>query len=124
MGAASESGASASSPEAAPIHTVYPHAAALRGLVASRPTFRGCASCAHPGYHANGSFTPALHSRNSTKFKVAICTSSTMGFALRKIIEATACGCRVITDLPAGEVMPEIDGNLTRVSSDISLPAA
>jgi hypothetical protein len=53
-------------------------------------------------------------------FKVAICTSSMYGYALRKIMEATACGCRVLTDLPVDEALPEIDGNLFRIRPDTS----
>ncbi len=45
------------------------------------------------------------------------------GYALRKIIESTACGCRVITDLPVDEVLPEIDDNLIRVKHTIHLRA-
>ncbi len=69
----------------------------------------------HPGYHNTGSNTPG-YLRQLSGYKVAICTASKFGYALRKIAEATACGCRVITDLPSDEVMPEIDGNLTRFS--------
>jgi hypothetical protein len=75
----------------------------------------------HPGYHRKGCATPAFL-RTLSRFKVAICTSSIYGYALRKIIESTACGCRVVTDLPADDVLPEIDGNLTRI--DPSTPSA
>jgi len=68
----------------------------------------------HPGYHAGGSATPAFLQILSG-FKVAICTSSKLAYALRKIAEATACGCVVVTDLPFEEHMPGIDGNLLRV---------
>jgi hypothetical protein len=75
----------------------------------------------HPGYHARGSHTP-LFLKMLSRHKVAICTASIFGYALRKIIEATACGCRVITDLPPDEILPgSIDGNLVRVSPDISI---
>lgn len=74
----------------------------------------------HPGYHHGGWATPGFLCTLS-KYKVAICTASRYGYALRKIVEATACGCVVITDLPSDEVMPEIDGNLVRVSSDSSV---
>jgi hypothetical protein len=50
-----------------------------------------------------------------SKYKVAICTSSIYGYALRKIIEATACGCIVITNLPESDRLPFIDDNLVRV---------
>lgn len=71
----------------------------------------------HPGYHRNGCMTPD-YVRELARHKVAICTSSIYGYALRKIIEATAAGCRVLTDLPWDDVLPMIDGNLTRVSPD------
>jgi len=75
----------------------------------------------HPGYNANGHKTPGFL-KTLSKYKVAICTASIFGYTLRKLIEATACGCRVITDLPYDEVMPEIDGNFIRVepSSPVS----
>jgi hypothetical protein len=75
----------------------------------------------HPGYHRNGTNTPK-YLKTLSRFKVAICTSSIYGYSVRKIIEATACGCRVITDLPVEDVLPEIDGNLARVRSNISVP--
>lgn len=68
----------------------------------------------HPGYHRNGSNTPE-YLKSLTRYKVSICTSSRYGYALRKIMEATACGCRVLTDLPVDEVLPYIDGNLVRI---------
>lgn len=68
----------------------------------------------HPGYHRSGSATPVFV-QELTKHKVAICTSSMYGYSLRKIIEATAAGCIVITDLPSDEVLPYIDGNLVRI---------
>ena len=75
----------------------------------------------HPGYHRNGTETPSFLKLLS-RFKVAICTSSIYSYPLRKLIEATACGCRVITDLATDEVLPAIDGNLIRISPDITLP--
>lgn len=76
----------------------------------------------HPGYHRNGSCTPDFM-KTLSQYKVAICTSSMYGYALRKIMEATACGCRVITDLPVDEVLPGIDQNLFRVQPNISMIA-
>lgn len=76
-----------------------------------------CTLLRHPGYHANGSATPA-YLKTLSRFKVAICTSSVYGYALRKIVEATACGCRVLTDLPVDDVLPEIDDNLIRIHPD------
>jgi hypothetical protein len=72
----------------------------------------------HPGYHRNGTATPHFL-QTLGNYKVAICTASIYGYALRKIIEATACGCRVITDLPVDEKMPWIDSNLVRISPDL-----
>lgn len=74
----------------------------------------------HPGYHRNGCVTP-LYLKMLSEYRVAICTSSIYGYALRKIIEATACGCRVITDLPSDEFLPVIDSNLMRVRTDASV---
>ena len=72
----------------------------------------------HPGYHRRGCQTPVFL-QTLSRFKVAICTSSMYGYALRKLIEATACGCTVLTDLPSDEVLPGgIDGNLVRVTPD------
>lgn len=68
----------------------------------------------HPGYHRDGTHTPRFLG-TLCSYKLAICTSSVFGYALRKIIEATVCGCHVLTDLPVDEVLPEIDGNLTRI---------
>jgi hypothetical protein len=73
----------------------------------------------HPGYHRNGCTTPGFL-RVLSGYKVAICTASRYGYALRKIAEATACGCIVVTDLPSDEVLPEIDPNLVRVHPDSS----
>lgn len=69
----------------------------------------------HPGYHKNGTQTNR-YLETLSQYKVAICTSSVYGYALRKIIEATACGCVVITDLPEDETLPYIDGNLVRMN--------
>lgn len=68
----------------------------------------------HPGYHRHGCMTPSfLHTL--AQYKVAICTASVFGYALRKIVEATACGCMVLTDLPVDDSLPYIDGNLERI---------
>lgn len=74
----------------------------------------------HPGYHRRGTETPKFLELLSC-FRVAICTASRYGYALRKIMEATACGCKVITDLPVDEVLPEIEENLIRVHPEISM---
>lgn len=75
----------------------------------------------HPGYHRRGTQTYQFMSLLS-QYKVSICTSSTYGYALRKIIESVACGCVVVTDLPKEEVLPEIDEYLVRVDHSSSSP--
>lgn len=96
------------------ISKVYP----LRTrVVRERHLIPGCDFLRHPGYHRRGCHTPKFLELLS-KYKVAICTSSIYGYALRKIIEATACGCIVITDLPTDETLPLIDDNLVRVPSE------
>lgn len=93
------------------VSSVYP----LRSLLIRHcGQLPGVTYMKHPGYHRNGCCTPA-YLRELTKYKAAICTSSMYGYSLRKIIEATACGCVVITDLPTDEVLPEIDANLIRI---------
>lgn len=74
----------------------------------------------HPGYHRDKCHTPE-YLEILSHHKVAICTASRYGYLLRKIIEATAAGCVVVTDLPVDERVPEIDGNLVRVHPDSSL---
>lgn len=76
----------------------------------------------HPGYHVNGCDTPDYLNLLSG-YKVAICTASRYGFSLRKIMEATACGCIVLTDLPEDDILPEIDGNLVRIHPQIPIPS-
>lgn len=71
----------------------------------------------HPGYHMRGTATPNFL-KLLNNYKVAICTASVYDYALRKLIEATACGCKVITNLSEEDRLPEIDGNLIRVPSD------
>lgn len=75
----------------------------------------------HPGYHRRGTATPQFL-RTLSNYKVAICTASLYGYALRKIMEATACGCVVLTDLTYDEVLPGIDDNLIRVHPDTPTP--
>ncbi len=84
------------------------------------PRLPGCEVLTHPGYHRNG--TASNNYLNILgRYKVAICTASMYGYSLRKLIEATAAGCMVITDLPVDDVMPGIDGNLYRVPPDIGI---
>lgn len=99
------------------ISRVYP----LRHRIkAALPQFSTVTYHPHPGYHRKGTQTPEFL-KLLRKFKVAICTSSSYGYALRKIIEAAACGCKVITDLPVEDVLPEIDSDLIRIRPDISM---
>jgi len=84
-------------------------------LARDREKIPACDHHKHPGYHANGSHTPD-YLKTLSRYKVALCTCSKYGYALRRIFEATACGCRVITDLPADDVLPVIDTNLIRIS--------
>jgi hypothetical protein len=74
----------------------------------------------HPGYGNRGSTTPEYLKRIA-RYKVHVATASMFGFALRKIIESVAVGCTVITDLPAFDVLPAIDGALVRVKPTIGL---
>lgn len=76
----------------------------------------------HPGYGAIGNHTLRYLDALSN-YKVHLATASKFGFALRKIIESVAMGCTPITDLPAADELPEIDGALVRVPADIPLPA-
>lgn len=87
-------------------------------LVKERHLLPGVEYLKHPGYHRRGTETPSFL-RTLSRYRVAICTASVYGYALRKIVEATAAGCVVVTDLPADEVLPEIDGNLVRIPAGI-----
>lgn len=73
----------------------------------------------HPGYGNHIGVRTPEYLRQLARFKVHIATASMYGFALRKIIESVAVGCTVITDLPAYDVLPEIDGALIRVRPTI-----
>jgi hypothetical protein len=99
------------------ISRAYPLRVRIRNYAVAIP---GLYVMRHPGYHRRGSNTPE-YLKELCEYKVAICTSSRYQYALRKIIEATACGCIVVTDLPGFDTLPEIDGNLVRVSPDISM---
>lgn len=68
----------------------------------------------HPGYHRRGCET-GKYLQTLNQYRIAICTCSVYGYALRKIVEATAVGCVVITNLPDDEKLPYIDGNLIRL---------
>lgn len=84
-------------------------------LIANTRWFPEMKIVSHPGYRADRCFTPD-YLRTLARYKVSICTSSIYGYALRKIVESTAAGCVVITDLPTDETLPAIDGSLVRIN--------
>lgn len=86
-----------------------------RRLVMEASRIPGCETLRHPGYNMRGCVTPH-YLKTLSQYKVAICTSSIFGYSLRKLVEATAAGCAVITDLPSDDVLYGIDGNFTRVA--------
>lgn len=98
------------------LQKVYPLRSSVLGGISRLPDVT---YLKHPGYH-RGQCSTNDYLKALSRHKVAICTSSIYGYAVRKIIEATACGCRVITDLPDDDVLPVIDDNLVRVSSSVS----
>lgn len=81
----------------------------------------GVAVFKHPGYGNKGSRVRD-YLEQLANFKVHVATASAYGFALRKIIESVAMGCTVVTDLPAYDVLPEIDEVLIRVSPTVTTP--
>lgn len=94
---------------------VYP----LRRRVMNQRKMFSCDILPHPGYSNRGVKTQDyLHSL--ADYRVHVATASRYGFALRKIIESVACGTTPVTDLPAYDVLPNIDGALTRISASIS----
>ena len=98
------------------ISSLYP----LRTRLIRAASLVGAEILPHPGYYARGTTTPRyLETLNS--YRVSICTSSIFAYSLRKIIESTAAGCVVITDLPTDEVLPEIDENLIRINPNSTL---
>jgi len=74
----------------------------------------------HPGYHNKGSGTPEFLKALSM-YRVHVATASIYGFALRKIVESVAQGATPVTNLPAEDVLPEIDQALVRIPSDIAI---
>jgi hypothetical protein len=96
------------------LSTAYP----LRQRTVRDAAVLGVDVIPHPGYGNRGARTPD-YCRTLAGYKVSIATASMYGFALRKIIEAVAVGCTVITDLPAYDVLPEIDGAVIRVPATI-----
>lgn len=74
----------------------------------------------HPGYPQTGTRSTD-YLAVLARYRVAVCTASVYGFALRKIVEATAVGCRVIANLPSCDGLPGIDENLCRIRRDTSI---
>ncbi len=94
------------------VSAAYPLRQRLLGEINSLPEIK---RLVHPGYGANGCKTPDFI-KELSKYKLAICTASKFGYALRKMVEATAAGCVVLTDLSMDEVLPGgIDGNMVRI---------
>lgn len=73
----------------------------------------------HPGYGNAGQDTPN-YLRRLLGYKVHLATSSRWGCAFRKIIESVACGLTPVTNLPAADILPEIDGALVRIPSALA----
>jgi hypothetical protein len=92
----------------------------LRQRVVREARALGVTVLKHPGYGNKGSRVRD-YLQQLAGFKVHVATASAYGFALRKIIESVAMGCTVVTDLPAYDVLPEIDGALVRVDPDIPI---
>lgn len=86
----------------------------LRQRAVQQARALGLAVLKHPGYGHAGAKT-AAYLQQLARYKVHLATASAYGFSLRKIIESVAMGCTVVTDLPAYDVLPEIDGALVRV---------
>lgn len=92
----------------------------LRQRVVQHAKGLGLSVLKHPGYGNKGSRVRD-YLRTLSVFRVHVATASAYGFALRKIIESVAMGCTVVTDLPAYDVLPEIDAALVRVDPDIGV---
>lgn len=93
---------------------VYP----LRSMAADNAAWLGLDVLQHPGYRVRRSHS-AEYLKTLAQYKVHVATCSVYGFALRKIVESVAVGCVPLTNLPSFDVLPEIDGSLVRVASDI-----
>lgn len=74
----------------------------------------------HPGYHNRGAHTPAYLAMLAG-YRVHVATASRFGFALRKLVESVAVGATPVTNLPAFDRLPEIDGALVRVSPEATV---
>lgn len=98
------------------VSAVYP----LRRLAIANAARLGLAVHRHPGYGNSGCATPA-YLKLLAGFRVHVACSSAYGFALRKIIESVAMGATPVTDLPAYDELPAIDGALVRVRAGAGL---
>lgn len=87
----------------------------LRQIIIRNREFLPIFVQSHPGYNRNGCVVPEFM-KLLNRFKVSICTSSKYGYTLRKLIESTVCGCKVITDLPRDENLPVVEENLIRIN--------
>ena len=85
-------------------HQVYP----AREDVCSHAKEWGVDVLPHPGYGNHGTHVRQYY-ETLNRYKVSIATASKYAFALRKIVEGIACGCAVISDLPAYDELPAID---------------
>lgn len=98
------------------VSNTYP----LRKKVIDNARQLRCDVIRHPGYGNKGSFTPS-YLKTISNYRVHVATASAYAFALRKIIESVAVGATPVTNLPAYDCLPEIDGALVRVSQDASI---
>lgn len=92
----------------------------LRKMVMKNAPNVGIDLVKHPGYGNTMPHTPR-YLRTISEYKVHVATASKYGFALRKIIESVAMGATPITDLPAYDVLPEIDQALVRIPTSSSM---
>lgn len=95
--------------------TVYP----LRSMAFENASRIGLATLPHPGYGIRRCHT-AEYLRDLSHYKVHLATASIHGFALRKLFESVAVGCVPVTNLPSTDILPEIDGSLVQIPSDVS----
>lgn len=94
---------------------VYPQRTDLM-LTATNHMTNGCLDAyTHPGYSPDRPMTNE-YLQMLLGYKVSIATCSQYQFALRKIIEALACGCIPLTNLPIWDELPVVDKYLKRFS--------
>lgn len=91
---------------------IYPH----RTFMTERATEYGLDTLPHPGYHNHKCYTDD-YIQTLAQYKVSVSTCSVWNFSLRKIIEAVACGCVCITNLPEWDILPGIDSCLVRFNN-------